>query len=242
MIVEYVRYRTSDPEGLEAAYTEAEPIFRASQHCLRWELTRCREEPSRYVLRIEWKSLEGHLDGFRRTAEFGRFYALVKPSVAEIEEMHHYDRLAVNGGTLCEAVGGPEVVFRIARRIHEAMVGDTALGARFASTAESHVPHLGMWLTEVLGGPRLYSAVHDDIAPMLGRHANQSIREEERARFVERAMEAVRAECSCSIDHPAIAAIERYLEWGSRVAVANSDPGHAADVGAGVPLWDWESR
>lgn len=91
MIVEYVRYRiTSDPEAFERAYAEAEPSLRESKHCLRWELARCHEEPDRYVLRLEWDSLDGHLTGFRKSPGFRAFFAAVRPYVDQIEEMQHY--------------------------------------------------------------------------------------------------------------------------------------------------------
>jgi quinol monooxygenase YgiN len=99
MIVEYIRYRLSKhatdshgetPGGLEAAYRTASSSLDASQHCLGYELTRCVEEQDRYILRIEWDSVEGHLTGFRRAAEFAAFLEAIKPYIGEIEEMQHY--------------------------------------------------------------------------------------------------------------------------------------------------------
>ena len=111
---------------------------------------------------------------------------------------------------------------------------------QLAHAAESHVPHLAMWLTEVTGGPPLYAAIHDDISPMLRRHAGQAIPEPERARFVECAMSAVAA-VAPNADPEAVAALRRYFEWGSHVAVANSQPDHVPDPAAGVPRWDWDT-
>ena len=42
------------------------------------------------MLRIEWDSAEGHLQGFRRSPEFQRFFAAVRPYVGDIAEMRHY--------------------------------------------------------------------------------------------------------------------------------------------------------
>jgi heme-degrading monooxygenase HmoA len=99
MIVEYIRYNLSKHAsglheetsgGFEAAYRAASASLDASPHCLGYELTRCVEEQDRYILRIEWDSLEGHLTGFRRAPEFASFLEAIKPYIGQIEEMQHY--------------------------------------------------------------------------------------------------------------------------------------------------------
>ena len=99
MVVEYIRYKLSkhatdshaeNSGGLEAAYRAASSSLDASQHCLSYELTRCVEERDRYILRIEWDSVEGHLAGFRRAPEFAGFLEAIRPYIGEIEEMQHY--------------------------------------------------------------------------------------------------------------------------------------------------------
>jgi quinol monooxygenase YgiN len=92
MIVEYVRYTIDEAraEAFEAAYAQAAAALDASPHCLAYELSRCVEAPESYVLRIEWDSAEGHMQGFRRGAEFGAFFAAIRPYVGDIAEMRHY--------------------------------------------------------------------------------------------------------------------------------------------------------
>ena len=51
----------------------------------------CTEEAGVYIVRIEWDSAEGHLDGFRKSAEFKAFFDAVRPFFENIEEMHHYE-------------------------------------------------------------------------------------------------------------------------------------------------------
>jgi quinol monooxygenase YgiN len=92
MIVEYVRYRIEDAAAasFERAYEQAAGALEASPHCLGYDLARCVDDPTQYVLRIEWDSAEGHMQGFRSSPQFGQFFALVKPFVDQIEEMRHY--------------------------------------------------------------------------------------------------------------------------------------------------------
>ena len=93
MVVEYIRYVIAPERAadFEAAYQEAGQQLQASPHCLGYELTRCTEEPQRYMLRIIWDSLEGHLQGFRKDPQFALFFRSVQPFVGQIEEMQHYE-------------------------------------------------------------------------------------------------------------------------------------------------------
>lgn len=92
MIVEYIRYQVPDDETdpFEAAYQSAAASLEASPHCQRYEIARCTDDPGAYIVRIEWDSAEGHLQGFRRSPEFQSFFAAVRPYVDMIEEMRHY--------------------------------------------------------------------------------------------------------------------------------------------------------
>lgn len=93
MVVEYIRYAIP-PErsaAFEAAYASASAVLDADPHCLGYEVAQGVEEPENYVVRIEWDSVEGHEQGFRRSAGFAAFFADVKPFFAEIREMKHYE-------------------------------------------------------------------------------------------------------------------------------------------------------
>ena len=92
MVVEYIRYSVDDgrTEAFEDAYRRAAEALQASEHCERYEVSRCSEDPTQHVVRIEWDSEEGHLAGFRRSSEFHSFLEAVGPFVNDIEEMRHY--------------------------------------------------------------------------------------------------------------------------------------------------------
>jgi len=92
MIVEYIRYKIDSSRNAEfdEAYQRAGALLDASPHCQRWESARCVDEPDKQIVRIEWDSAEGHLQGFRRSADFGPFLEATKPFFDDIEEMTHY--------------------------------------------------------------------------------------------------------------------------------------------------------
>ena len=89
MVVEYIRYTLDEgrAEVFEQAYCQAADALEASDHCERYEVSRCSADPSTHVVRIEWDSEEGHMSGFRKSPEFGPFVAAVRPFVNDIDEM-----------------------------------------------------------------------------------------------------------------------------------------------------------
>lgn len=99
MIVEYTRYRIDESRrgAFLNDYRKAAESLKASKNCLAHELTQCTEDEGHFVLRIEWDSEEGHLQGFRNSAEFKSFFPLVRSYVPDIEEMRHYRLTDVNG-------------------------------------------------------------------------------------------------------------------------------------------------
>ena len=92
MVHEYIRYRIA--QDLQASflrdYTQAGSVLRASAVCLSYELSQCEEDPECFILRIDWTSTADHLQGFRRGADFARFFGAIRPYVNQIEEMRHY--------------------------------------------------------------------------------------------------------------------------------------------------------
>jgi hemoglobin len=93
MILEYIRYQipAERDEAFRAAYERASESLRTSPHCHAYDLARCHEDPTCYVLRIHWSSLDEHMQGFRRSPEFGPFLREVRPFIDDIQEMRHYE-------------------------------------------------------------------------------------------------------------------------------------------------------
>jgi quinol monooxygenase YgiN len=92
MVVEYIRYSIDNgrADAFEQAYQRAADALQTSEHCQAYEVSRCSEDPTQHVVRIEWDSEEGHLSGFRQSPEFRSLFEAVGPFVHDIEEMRHY--------------------------------------------------------------------------------------------------------------------------------------------------------
>ena len=101
MIVEYIRYKIDPSRSSEFddAYRRAGRLLDASPHCERWETARCLEEPEKQIVRIEWDSTEGHLQGFRQSPDFKPFVEATGKFYNDIEEMTHYEVTSKSRGS-----------------------------------------------------------------------------------------------------------------------------------------------
>ena len=167
MIVEYIRY-TIEPGRADAfrqAYAEAAGVLQADPRCLSYEIAQGQEEPTHFVVRIEWDSLEGHLEGFRKDPAFGDFFALVRPYVDDIEEMRHYEVRTTSPGLpekgLRASTTGPagsKAIAALINAFYDRVEQDELLGPFFPGGVNAeHREHVTVWWSEVLGGPARYT-------------------------------------------------------------------------------------
>jgi quinol monooxygenase YgiN len=96
---EIIRYKIPQEKqnGFEEAYTNASAYLEASPFCLGYNIIHGKEEPNHYIVIIYWTSMEDHLSGFRKSADFIPFFNLVKPFFNDIEEMKHYEPTTIRG-------------------------------------------------------------------------------------------------------------------------------------------------
>jgi len=73
-----------------AAYAEAYPLVATTPGCRSVRMTRGIETPNRFVLLVEWDSVEAHLDNFRATDRFGRWRALIGPYFDGAPRVEHF--------------------------------------------------------------------------------------------------------------------------------------------------------
>jgi len=82
--------RPGECEAFEAAFAEAELIISARSGYQRHELRRCVEVAGRYILLVWWDSLESHTEGFRKSAEYQRWRALLHHFYDPFPVVEHY--------------------------------------------------------------------------------------------------------------------------------------------------------
>ncbi|WP_341924427.1 antibiotic biosynthesis monooxygenase [Nocardioides psychrotolerans] len=69
--------RAGQAEAFEAAMAEALPLIRRQTGCLGVSVTRCVEAPETYLLLVTWASIEDHETGFRGSADYEQWRALL---------------------------------------------------------------------------------------------------------------------------------------------------------------------
>lgn len=140
--------------------------------------------------------------------------------------------------SLYEWVGGMDALTRLTTRFYEHVKKDVLLGPVFAHMHGSHPAHVAAFLGEVLGGPTTYSEQHGGHSHMIRQHLNRHLVQEQRRRWVALLLDTA-DELGMPDDPEFRSALVGYLEWGSRLAVINSQPGAAVDADAPMPRWGW---
>jgi heme-degrading monooxygenase HmoA len=74
----------------EAGFREARKVVAEADGFRSVSIARGIEEPSTYLLLIEWDSVEAHMQGFRESERFGRWRELIGPYFAEPPAVEHF--------------------------------------------------------------------------------------------------------------------------------------------------------
>jgi hemoglobin len=145
-----------------------------------------------------------------------------------------------NPPTLYHWAGGIERLEALFARFYERVPADPVLGPVFAGMPPEHFRTVMHFVAEVLGGPKLYTGdgTHGHstmVAQHLGRHLTQI----QRKRWVDLLLETA-DELRLPDDPEFRSALVGYLEWGSRLAVINSNTDvNPIDPSAPMPTWGW---
>ncbi|MGK5685311.1 group II truncated hemoglobin [Actinoplanes sp. URMC 104] len=140
--------------------------------------------------------------------------------------------------TLHDWAGGTAALERLCEAFYRRVRADDLLAPLFAAMPPDHPRHVAMWLAEVFGGPARYTAERGGYPTMLRHHLGKAITEPQRRRWVNLMMDAA-DEVGLPADPEFRAAFAGYLEWGTRLALANSQPGAEPVRDAPVPRWGW---
>jgi hemoglobin len=140
--------------------------------------------------------------------------------------------------TLYQWVGGMGALERLTERFYQRVADDAILAPVFQHMGSGHPAHVAAFLAEVLGGPAEYSARHGGHAHMIRQHLNRHLSQEQRRAWVALLLDT--ADQLGMPDDPEFrSALVGYLEWGSRLAVINSQPGATVQESAPMPRWGW---
>ena len=140
--------------------------------------------------------------------------------------------------TLYDWLGGLPALRRLTERFYQRVKDDTLLAPVFAHMNGEHPAHVAAFLAEVLGGPATYSAEHGGHPHMVRQHLNRHLGQDQRRAWVALLLDTA-DELGMPDDPEFRSALVGYLEWGSRLAVLNSQAGVTVDANAPMPKWGW---
>lgn len=123
---------------------------------------------------------------------------------------------------------------------YEKVLKDDLLGEVFKNMSPEHVTHVAHFVAEVFGGDKLYTTTDSGShAKMVGMHIGKMLTEEKRQRWISLLIQTA-DETGLKSDPEFRSAFVGYLEWGTRIAVINSqlteNPMHAEEP---MPKWGW---
>lgn len=158
--------------------------------------------------------------------------------IAYVTTINYY--AMTNIPTLYEWAGKKEALEKLTQLFYEKVALDDLLAPVFLHMSGSHSKHVAHFIGEVFGGPRLYTegdngSHHKMIEHHLGKHLD----EKKRKRWIALLLESC-DEIGLADDPEFRSALVGYLEWGSRLAVINSNADSVPiKEDEPMPTWGW---
>jgi CDGSH-type Zn-finger protein/truncated hemoglobin YjbI len=157
--------------------------------------------------------------------------------------MHWYngftDPTPAEEQTLFEWVGGYPALLRLAKTFYSKYVPqDPLLAPLFAKMSPDHPQRVASWLSEVFGGPKFYTERYGNYNRMLGEHIGKRLTLAQRDRWAALIAQAA-DDALLASDADFRAAFVAYVEWGTRLAVENSQQDSHPPMNMPVPRWWW---
>jgi heme-degrading monooxygenase HmoA len=82
--------RAGEEAAFEAAFAQASPIIAEMKGYVSHQLQRCLEKPTRYVLLVNWRTLEDHTIGFRGSPQYQEWKRLLHHFYSPFPTVEHY--------------------------------------------------------------------------------------------------------------------------------------------------------
>lgn len=142
--------------------------------------------------------------------------------------------------TLYEWAGGKEILEKLTHVFYTKVAADDILSEVFKNMSPAHSQHVAHFIAEVFGGNKLYTqGDKGSHAIMVQHHIGKMLNEQMRKRWIQLLLETA-DEIGLAADPEFRSALVGYLEWGSRLAVINSNQtNNPVQDDAPMPEWGW---
>ena len=85
--------RENESRLFEDAFTEAKKILSKMNGYIEHELQKCIEEEDKYLLIVKWKSIEDHVEGFRKNEKYKEWKKLLHHFYDPFPIVEHYRKV-----------------------------------------------------------------------------------------------------------------------------------------------------
>ena len=142
--------------------------------------------------------------------------------------------------TLYEWAGDMTTFENLFRKFYDKVLKDDLLGEVFKNMSADHVQHVAHFVAEVFGGEKLYTTQDNGShAKMIGHHIGKMLTDEKRQRWVHLLLQTA-DETGLKSDPEFRSAFVGYIEWGTRIAVINSQlTANPMGQNEPMPKWGW---
>src|SRR5476651_431753 len=123
--------------------------------------------------------------------------------------------------TLYEWAGGMPVFVKLFDQFYNKVLADDILEPVFKHMSAQHRLHVAHFVAEVFGGPKTYSEEEGSHFEMIRKHLQKYLTEQHRKRWMELLLQTA-DEVELPADPEFRSAFIAYLEWGTRLALINS--------------------
>jgi hemoglobin len=141
--------------------------------------------------------------------------------------------------TLFEWAGGMPVFENLTDLFYRKVLQDPLLQPVFRHMSAEHQLHVAHFIAEVLGGPEWYSTAEGSHFKMVQKHLDRHLTEQHRKRWISLLLETA-DEIDLPDDPEFRSAFVAYIEWGTRIAVINSQSDELQmNPDEPMPKWGW---
>ncbi len=141
--------------------------------------------------------------------------------------------------TLYEWAGGMAAFEKLTNVFYEKVLKDALLEPIFKHMSSEHQLHVAHFIAEVFGGPEMYSTAEGSHFKMIQKHLAKHLTEQHRKRWVQLLIESA-DEINLPDDPEFRSAFVAYIEWGTRIAVINSNTTEFnMKPDEPMPSWGW---
>lgn len=90
-----LQVKAGQEAAFEAAFRQASPIIRATPGYIQHELQRCLEAPGKYLLLVQWETLEAHTEGFRGSPQYQAWKRLLHHFYDPFPTVEHFEAVSL---------------------------------------------------------------------------------------------------------------------------------------------------